>query len=129
MVWIVGFSVGGLSLIVSNISQFDKTFCYTLTKSILILLTISIISGIVYRIAFYAYQSYYRQIEFFLDGAFSNKEFMEIDPDDLEEEIDMKEVIRRMKEDFGEDVSYMSEIYDQADLEVKSFLLNDLKKH
>jgi len=129
MVWIVGFSIGGLSLIVINLSKFDKTFSYILLKSILVLLAISIISGIVYRIAFYTYQIYFRQIEFYLEGAFSNKEFMEIEPDDLTEEKDFKEVIRRLKEDFGENVSDMLDIYEQADTERKLFLLNDLKSH
>ncbi|MET4082845.1 hypothetical protein ABIB40_002809 [Pedobacter sp. UYP30] len=129
MVWIVGFSIGGLSLIIINLNKFDKTFSHSFLKSILVLLVISIISGIVYRIAFYTYQVYYQQIEFYLEGAFSNKEFMEIEPDDLTEETDIKEVIRRLKEDFGEDVSNMFSIYEKSDEERKLFLLNDLKSH
>ncbi len=129
MVWIVGFSIGGLSLIVINLSKFDKTLSHTLLKSILVLLAISIVSGIVYRVAFYSYQIYYQQKEFYLEAAFSNKEFMEIEPDDLVEETDIKVVIRRLREDFGEDVSDMLNIYEHSDEDRKLFLLNNLKSH
>ena len=129
IVWIVGFSLGGISLIVSNPSKVDKVISYTLMKSILILLTTSIIFGIFYRITYYLYQIYYQQIEFFIESSFSNKKFMEIETDDLTNETDIKEVIRRLKEDFGEDLFYIFDIYDQSNLKTKEFLLNDLKSH
>jgi hypothetical protein len=129
MVWVVGFSIGGLSIIVTNLTQFNQTFSHSTIKIILVLLAISIISGILYRWAFYLWQIQYQNIEFYLQGAFSDKQIMETDPDDLTEETDIKEIVRRIKTDFGEDVSHVLPIYEQVNDKEKLFLLNDLKNH
>jgi hypothetical protein len=129
LVWLVGFSIGGLSIIVSNLTTFNSTFSHCTVKTVLTLLTISIIAGILYRIAFYIYQINYRNIEIFLETAFSNKEFMDIDPDDLTEVKDIKVVIRKLKDGFGEDLSHIQNIYDTVDEHHKNLMLEDLKKH
>ena len=69
---------------------------------------------------------YYRQIEYYIDSAFSSKEFMEIEPEDLTLETDIKVVVRRLKEDFGEDLSYIFDLYEKADPIEKEHLLTDL---
>ena len=129
MVWVVGFAIGGLSIIVTNLTQFNQTFNHCVIKAILILLSISIISGIIYRWSFYLWQIQYQSIEFYLQGAFSDKEIMETEPDDLSNETDIKEVVRRIKTDFGEDVSHILPLYNQADANLKEYLLKDLKQH
>lgn len=129
MVWVVGFSIGGLSIIVTHLTEFNLSFSHCIIKVILILLATSIISGTLYRWAFYLWQVQYQSIEFYLQGAFSDKEIMETDPDDLTDETDIKEVVRRINTDFGEDVSHVLEIYNQVNDDVKLFLLNDLKNH
>lgn len=129
MVWVVGFAIGGLSIIVTNLTEFNQTYSHCVIKIILILLSISIISGIVYRWSFYMWQIQYQSIEFYLQGAFSDREIMKIEPDDLTDETDIKEVIRRIKTDFGEDVSHVLPLYNQADTSLKEYLLNDLKQH
>jgi len=129
MIWIVGFSIGGLSIIATNLTQFNQSFSHCIVKTILILLSTSIISGISYRWTFYLFQIQYQNIEFHLQGAFSNKEIMETDPDDLTNETDIKEVVRRLKIDFDEDVSFVLEDYSQVNDAGKLFLLNDLKAH
>lgn len=129
MVWIVGFSIGGLSLIVSQLTEFNQSFTHCILKGVLILLSISIVSGIIYRIAFYFYQIQYKNIEIFLETAFSNREFMNIEPDDLSEETDIKEVVRRLRDDFGEDLSYIFNIHASVDDNHKTILLEDMKKH
>ena len=129
MIWIVGFSIGGLSIIVTNLTSFNQLFTHSILKVILILLSTSIISGIIYRWAFYLYQVQYQSIEFYLQGAFSDKEVMEIEPEDLTKETDINEVIRRISADFGEDVSFILQTYNQVDEKGKDILLDDLKKH
>jgi hypothetical protein len=129
MIWIVGFSIGGLSIIVTNLTQFNQSFSHCIVKTILMLLSLSILSGIVYRWAFYLFQIQYQNIEFYLQGAFSNKEIMDTDPDDLTDETDIKEVVRRLKSDFGEDASFILEEYSKTNDAAKLFLLNDLKGH
>ena len=129
MLWIVGFSIGGVSLIVTNLTQFNQTFTHDIVKAILILLSISIISGIIYRWTFYLFQIQYQSIEFYLQGAFSNKEMMDMDPDDLTNETDIKEVLRRLKSDFGEDAYFILEDYNNITQEGKEYLLSDIKNH
>jgi hypothetical protein len=129
MVWIVGFSIAGLSIIVTNLTKFNQDFNHSIIKAILILLSISIISGIIYRWAFYAFQTQFQNIEFYLRGAFSNPDIMETDPKDLTNIVDIKEVVRLLKIDFGEDHSPLLEVYEKEDSEGKELLLSDLKKH
>jgi hypothetical protein len=129
MVWVVGFSIGGLSIIVTQITQFNQSFSHLTIKATLILLSCSIISGLIYRWSFYMWQVQYQNFEFYLQVAFSSKEIMEIEPFDLTNENDIKEIVRRMKIDFGEDVSFVLQDYEKADDKGKEFLLNDLKMH
>ncbi len=129
MLWIVGFSIGGLSIIVTNLTAFNQTFQHSIVKAVLILLAISIISGIIYRMAFYFFQIQYQSIEFYLKGAFSNKEMMSMEATDLTEEHDIKEVLRRLKNDFDEDASFILDDYAKLTDDGKLFILNDLKTH
>jgi hypothetical protein len=129
MLWIVGFSIGGISLIATNLTEFNKLFTHFTLKTVFILLIISIISGIIYRWAFYLFQIQYQTVEFYLQGAFSNKKTMAMDPKDLTNETDIKEVLRRLKIDYDEDASFILEDYNKVTPEGKAFLLNDIKKH
>lgn len=132
MVWIVGFSIGGLSLIVSDLAKFDGRFTYSLLKVVLILLCLSIISGIVFRIACYMIQLYNHQITIYMENCFSNKQFMEIEPYDLTSETNIQVVLHRLQADFGENASNILEAYSNIDISNKSLhdmLLNDLKEY
>jgi hypothetical protein len=129
MIWVVGFSIGGLSIIVTNLTKFNQSFDYYTIKTVLILLSISIVSGILYRWFFYIFQIQYQNIELYLQGAFSNKKIMEINPVDLSKESDIKEIIRRLKIDFDEDASFILDEYIKQNEEERLKLLNDLKAH
>ncbi len=127
MVWIVGFSIGGLSITVTNLAQFSSSFDHFTIKTILILLSTSIISGILYRWFFYIYQTEYQKIEFYLQGVFSRQQIMEVNPDDISNENDIKEVIRRLKVDYDDDVSHVLDEYAKLNEDGKRIVLNDLK--
>lgn len=129
MIWIVGFSIGGLSIIISNLTDFNQSFSDSVVQTVLTLLAISIITGIIYRLAFYYYQITYQGLEFYLQGAFSDKEVISIDSEDLNNETDVKEIIRRIKNDFGEDVSQILSVFDQLNNEGKILIINDLRNH
>lgn len=129
MLWIVGFSVGGISLIAGNVASLNQVYNHGTLKTVLVLLSISIISGIVYRWAFYLYQIQYQIIEFFLQGAFSNIQVMETDPNAISNETNVYVVIRRLNSDFGEDVSNTVEKYLTVDETLKNMVLEDLKNH
>jgi len=127
MIWVVGFSIGGLSIIVTNLAQFSNSFDHFTIKTILVLLSTSIISGILYRWFFYIYQIHYQSIEFYLQGAFSRQQIIEINPDDISNENDINEVVRRLKIDYGDDVSHVLDEYAKLNPEGKQIVMNDLK--
>lgn len=129
LTWIVGFSIGGISLIVTDISEFSEAFSRPLIKCVLTLLVLSIVTGILFRIACYFIQVYNDQIQVYIETAFSDKEFMEIDAEDISNETDIKEVLRRLKIDFGEDLSGVLIHYEAVPEEGKILILEDVKKH
>lgn len=129
MLWIVGFSIGGLSLIISNFTSFHNHYDSKIIKIVLIFLTISVISGIIYRWAFYSFQIHYQAIEFYLKGAFSNRETMLTHRQDVSIETDFRKLVFLIKYDFGEDLKYKIEEYDNANENLKQFLLNDIKNY
>lgn len=129
ILWLVGFSIGGLGIIIANLDKDVVKRSYGLTKFSLILFTISIISGIVYRLAIARFQGKFNDAMLYAEGAFSNKEMMSATPTDLTNESDIRQVIRYIKEDYGEDLNYVLELYGKSDDPHKEFLLNDLKEH
>ncbi|SES06541.1 hypothetical protein [Pedobacter rhizosphaerae] len=132
MVWVVGFSIGGLSLIVSDFTKLSENFSYWIIKSVLLLLVLSITAGIVFRIACYFINIYNEQIQVYVETAFSNEEMMEIDAEDLTDEPEVEEVLRRLQVDFGQDVQQILAAYTNVDMSQpanRDFLLNDLKQH
>jgi hypothetical protein len=129
LLWVVGFSIAGITIIASNISEFRMKYDGSIVKSTLVLLTASIVSGIVYRWAFFHYQLQYQKIEFFLHGAFSNQEVVEVDSQDISEETDIMVVLRRIKLDYNEDYSAFLELYLRQNEVEKLETLTGLKKY
>lgn len=129
MIWVVGFSIGGISIIATNITQFNQLFSHLIIKITLILLVISVISGLVYRWFFYLFQAQYQNGEMYLKEAFSNKEIMELEEDAIDDEQDILEIIRRLRTDFGEEVSHMQEVYSNSNDNIKGLIVIDLKNH
>lgn len=129
MLWIVGFSIGGISIIVTNLTELNTRISHSTSKSILLLLSLSIVSGILYRLAFYHLQVEYQAKEFFLHGAFSEVELMSFDPDDLTNETSIHKVISSLKIDFGEDFSYLLEDYASLPHTTQQNILEYLKDY
>jgi hypothetical protein len=130
MLWIVGFSIGGLSIIVTNLTEFNQIFKYSITKTVLILLVISIVFGIFYRLAFYLYQIKFQGVEFYLRGALSNPEtVMQINTEDISEIDDINEIVHLIKIDFGDDKSNLLEVYTNVDEATKAQIIQDLKEY
>jgi len=127
MLWIVGFAIGGLSLIVSNLAALSDRYDSSVIKIVLIALTVSIVSGIIYRWAFYSFQIQYQQVEYFLKGAFSNRKSMSTSYNDLSAETDYAFMVFKMNNDFGIDLNHLLEPYENANAELKAFLIKDIK--
>ncbi|MFC4633477.1 hypothetical protein ACFO3O_06140 [Dokdonia ponticola] len=125
LVWIVGFSITGISIIVSNIADLNSKFEIHILKTILLLLCISIISGIIYRLAALIYLSIFQKILFYLKGSFSNYEMTPIKSDIIDPE-NINEVYQKIKKGFDIDYSDVVENYNKYEsneIKEKSLLL------
>jgi hypothetical protein len=128
LVWIVGFSIGGISIIFSNITTINQSYCEGDIRIVLYSLCLSSISGLLFRWAFFKMQLYYQQIEFFLEGAFSNTEaMMETNPQDLSNINEINEIIRKLKSDYNLDYNYILETFDSYDEANQEIIKQNLK--
>jgi len=119
IIWVVSFSTGGTALIVSNINSFDLMFPHYLIKILLYLLFVSILSGIVFRYAFFMYNTQIQNIEFYLISAFSNMDIMSVDNENIEDENDINKIINSLKINFDMDFAFMLKDYNQAPEQIK----------
>jgi hypothetical protein len=129
IIWIVGFSVGGLYLLFSNIEKTQIEFGHCLLKLFIIFLTTSITFGAIYRLSITVYREYLRRASFYLEGAFSAENVMPVNGKDISSETDIKIVVNKIKEDFGEDMSALLGNYSELDISAQHVVLASLKDH
>jgi hypothetical protein len=129
VLWIVGLSIGGLSLILINLTDLAQFFSYIILKISIILLVISLISGISFRCFCYLLQLEFQKAEFYLRGALTDKNFMQNDPSQIDNENDINEIIRQFKNDFDEDLSFELQNYNDASESHKLVIITSLKNH
>lgn len=127
-IWIIGFSIGSLYLIMSNIMGIKDIIPYVFLKSLIVLLCISIIGGILHRIFLFFYQNEYNSNLFYVRGALSDIDIMQDNPIDVSNEADIKTLIDLLRDDFDQDESIVYKLYDEADDAGKEFLINALRK-
>ncbi len=128
LVWVVGFSITAISLIVSNISDLNNNYSLNVVKAILVLLTISIISGIVYRLSALLYLTEYQNTLFYLEGAFSKEKTMPTETRELKNPDDIHEIYQKIKVDFEQDYSDIVGLYNSSQTtESKQYYLDFLK--
>jgi len=122
LVWIVGFSVTAITLIVSNISEISKNYSHCDLKNVLTLLTVSIISGIIYRFSALLYLTKYQNIMFYLEGAFSKEKIMPTKTAELKNPEDIHEIYQKIKTDFDEDYLDVLNLYNQSGSDKKYYV-------
>lgn len=125
--WIVGYSTGATVLIISNFKDLDTVFPYYLLKTILLLLCISVGSGIAFRYVLYLLQSLNQNIENYLIGAFSNEDVMGVDVDSLRNETDIKKMINALKVDFDLDYTFVLQGWASLPETEKQLIIEDVK--
>lgn len=126
--WIIGLAIGGISIFANNIADIQKVISPCYLKSILLLLSISVTSGIIYR-------GLYLYLFVLLDGiirgidiAFSNQEMMDLESN-LNGSETFSEVVNNLKDGFGEDLSYLIAAYDNINTEAKQELYDSVVNH
>lgn len=126
--WIIGLAIGGISIFANNIADIQKAISPCFLRPILLLLSISVTSGIIYR-GLYLYffvvlDNIYRGI----DIAFSNNEMMDLEST-LNGSETFPELIEALKRGFREDLSYLIPAYEKIDKEAKREVYESVVNH
>jgi len=126
--WIIGLSVGGISIFANNIGKVKGAINPHLLSPILYLLAISVTSGILYRVL---YLNLYVQLSQTLDGidvAFTRKKTMDTESF-LNGDESFEGVLIVIQNSTGEDLSRLLPLYNSADDIGKQILYHSTVKH
>ena len=126
--WIIGLATGGISIFANNIGDIQKVVSPCLLRPILLLLAISVTSGIIYRGLYLYFFVVQNNIMTGIDIAFSNQKIL-----DMESTLDGSEtfngLIEKVKDGTGDDLSYLIQAYDNIDNTAKAELYKSVVDH
>lgn len=129
ILWIVGFSVGGIALIISNIDKLKNNFDDCTLKKALVFFIISVLFGILNRYAIHKLQVYSQITDIFLRVSLSNYDFPELVPEELNKNDDFYKIIDRFKIDFNLDYSrYIKEFENLTNPDQKLKTIKELRE-
>ena len=128
ILWIVGFSVGGIALIIGNIDNLKINFDECTLKKSLVFLVSSLLLGILNRYLIHHFQVYSQLIDNFIRQQLANYDFPDLLPDSISEEKDFKIIIDRFKLDFDLDYSHYINEYENFDNYQKEIAIAELKE-
>lgn len=126
--WIIGLSIGGISIFANNIADIQKTISPCLLRPILLLLAISVTSGIIYRGLYLYFFVVLNNTLRGIDIAFSNQKTMDTESN-LNGKETFKELVEKLKDGFGDDLSYLIPAYDNIDNTAKAELYKSIVTH
>ncbi len=111
IIWIVGFSITAISLIISNAVNLPYT--KPVLKTILILLLTSVLFGLIFRVAALYNLKKIQSLMFKLDGAFYHEKCMPSEPKNVNEK-NIVMLNQQIIEDFGFDYYYIVNLYNST---------------
>lgn len=123
--WIIGLSVGGISIFANNIADIQSVISPFSLKPILLLLTISVTSGIVYRSLYLYFFVLLNNIYIGIDLAFSNRKTMDT-VSNLTGNESFEELIDRVLCGTGVDLSYLISAYKDIDDSSREIIYNSV---
>ncbi len=123
--WIIGLSIGGISIFANNIADIQKTISPDLLRPILLLLTISVTSGIIYRSLYLYFFVVLNNTIRGIDIAFSNLKMMDTESQ-LTGNENFTELVKKVYKGTGDDLSYLQQAYDEVDHSAKTVLYNSV---
>ena len=127
MLWIVGFTITGIGLIISNIEKLKKEIAFENVQTILVFFIVALFFGIFNRYAIFRLLVLSQSIENFVKLSLSNFDFPEINPENLETDITFEELIDRFRFDYDLDYSRYIEQYSLLNQSDKEKSFEDLK--
>lgn len=128
ILWVVGFSIGGIGLIISNIDKLKLNYKECDLKITLLFFIIALVFGILSRFSIHQFQVYTQVIDIFIRTQLSNYDFPELIADDISEEKNFYRIIDRFKLDFGLDYSRYLIDFDKFSIEHQQIQIDELKE-
>jgi hypothetical protein len=122
--WIIGFGVAAISLLVANLEALHRNG-HGSAKPLIVLLTLSICSGLIYRSLSYHMIILYKKLEDYFAGVFADIDMSPIEPDPDIHSASFDEVIRRLNDDFEEAIPYSNPLTDDQ----KAIEIPRLRQH
>ena len=121
-------AVTAISLIISNITAINQIYSDCILKAILILLSTSIVCGIIYRFSALLFLIKFQNVMFFLEGAFSKEKSMPTQTRELKNPNDIHEIYQNIIVDFDHNYYDVVNLYNQAQTDQsKKFYVDYLK--
>lgn len=112
--WIIGLSIGGISIFANNIADIQKVISLCYLRPILLLLAISVTSGIIYRGLYLYFFVVMNNTLRGIDIAFSNSKSMDTESNLTGKET-FKELVDKVNDGFGDDLSYLLPAFENID--------------
>ena len=99
VIWLIGFSVAGISLIIGNLSNIKALSILTL-KLTIILLSLCVIFGVLFRLTIYFITVHEKKLEFIFQGYFTDFDITPIIAEDTSN-ASVQDMVNIIKMDFG----------------------------
>lgn len=128
LLWIIGLSVGGISIFANNIGKVKDSINPLFLSPILYLLAISVTSGILYRVLYLNFYVLLSQTFDGIDIAFTRKKTMDTESF-LNGNETFEGVLIVIQNGTGENLSHLLPIYNNADDTGKQILYDSTVKH
>jgi hypothetical protein len=112
--WIIGLSIGGISIFANNIADIQRAIPLCKLRPILLLLAISVTSGIVYRGLYLYFFSILNNTMRGIDIAFSNRQMMHTNSELTGKET-YEELLHKIRSGTGEDFFHLMSEYNMMD--------------
>jgi hypothetical protein len=126
--WIIGLSVGGISIFANNIGKVKDAINPHFLSPILYLLAISVTSGILYRILYLNLYVFLSQTLDGIDVAFTRKKTMDTESF-LNGNETFEGVLIVIQNGTGENLNHLLPMYNDADDKGKQILYDSTVKH
>ena len=126
--WIIGLSIGGISIFANNIADIQKVISPCYLRPILLLLAISVTSGIIYRGLYLYFFVVLNSTIKGIDIAFSNRKTMDTESN-LTGNENFKELVTKVLDGTGDDLSYLMTAYNDVNDAARIILYKSVVDH
>ncbi len=129
VVWLIGYSITGITLVISNLTDFVSYYKTFEIHLILTCFVLTIISGVVYRIIYFFYQMKFRNSMNHFKLLLTEWNSMSLNDIDIDSIENVDEILYLLNKNFGLDFSKLKKSYKDFEGDTKIETLNSLKTY